>query len=64
MSSFDCVFRLSYDKAGEIVAGFNPTGNLYLSRTRDDRKAAGKTIPTEIPGFDLGNFVKSYLRRA
>ena len=64
MSSFDCVFRLSYDKDGKIVAGFNPTGNLYLSRTRDDRMAPGaQKIPNEISDFDLGAFVKTSLRR-
>lgn len=62
MSSFDCVFRMSYDKESRIVAGLNPTGNLYLSRTRDDRNATGLAIPNEIQDFDLGRFITQYLR--
>lgn len=56
MSSFDFVFRLTFDANGCLVAGFNPASNVYLARTREDRTLV--TIPTEIVDFNLADFVR------
>lgn len=56
MSSFDYVVRLTYDADGQLIGQLDPASNLYLARTREDR-AAGLTLPKEIPEFDLVGFV-------
>jgi hypothetical protein len=55
MSSFDFVFRLTFNADGKLTAGFNPASNVYLARTREDRTLVN--IPTEITDFNLAEFV-------
>lgn len=55
MSSFDFVFRLTFNAEGKLTAGFNPASNVYLARTREDRTVV--TIPNEITDFNLAEFV-------
>jgi len=55
MSSFDFVFRLTFNADGKLTAGFNPASNVYLARTREDRTLV--TVPSEITDFNLAEFV-------
>lgn len=57
MSSFDYIGRLFYNGEGRLCAGFDRTSNVYMARTRTDRRV--RESPTEIVDFSLMEFVNT-----
>lgn len=56
MSKFDYVMRLGFNPDGKLTAYMDSKSNVYLARTRDDRKLV--ELPTEWPDFSLADFVR------
>lgn len=56
MSSFDYIGRLFYNPEGKLCAGFDSRSNVYMARTRTDRRVV--TMPTEMVDFDIAQLIE------